>query len=323
MINLNNLKQTFEKNILAMDISISIIQYDDFISKIKEITSQEIKEAINQDNLNEALFRIFGNEIPSLVILLSSNYVERIKLSYLKTLIDTGILDLYIEDKVIEYSDKVKAIAIDMHILKNINFNSLFINLKVPSLYKKDISFMKAKLFLKNNEIDSDISIRKEELRIELLKFHFQRIELLNLSSFGIYLTQEEITKIKEYALKKFDIDMFSGEPFNLFRGLKKSHLGFLSKDYIGGFICEHYVSDHHKQEIIKELGRYSDFTAFFHKQPYEFSNKAYKQLLLNKDYFIENQDNIRRASKTHSDSCILLFKDGEINLTEILNVIR
>jgi len=102
MIRLDITKKTFEKNLLSYGYNYKIKQYDDFIDSIRRIILNKIE---NSSNLAETIFSIFKEE-PSILITIDKTKINFIKKDFFFQLIDEGIFDLYLDNKVIKYTEK-------------------------------------------------------------------------------------------------------------------------------------------------------------------------------------------------------------------------
>ena len=98
-IKLNVSRLTFQKYLVELNYSYTILQYEDLILSIKRKVKERIKDYFLDDNLKEGVQTIFGDKhIP----ILSLGYDEEmtyISSEFLTTLIEEGVLDLFFKDK--------------------------------------------------------------------------------------------------------------------------------------------------------------------------------------------------------------------------------
>jgi len=102
MINLTVKKDTFEKNLIPLGYNYKIKQYEDLIESIQRIMFNEVE---GSENKKEAVEKVFKEE-PSYFVAFDSKQIKYINKAYLVEIIEQGLLDLYLEEQVVIFTDK-------------------------------------------------------------------------------------------------------------------------------------------------------------------------------------------------------------------------
>ena len=107
IIKLNITKSTFEKYLLSYGYNYKIKQYDDFILAIQRIAFNRVK---NSDDLEQSVKEVYGT-IPLLSFIYTKENINFISKDFLISLIEEGLIDLFITEKEEVYSRKIQKIA--------------------------------------------------------------------------------------------------------------------------------------------------------------------------------------------------------------------
>jgi len=143
MINLTIKKALFQKKLLLLGYNYKITQYEDFIESIQRIIFNNLKEAYTNDNLEEKMMEVYGQSMP-IEYLLKKEGIVLIKKEYMVSMMEEGVLDLYLEiENAKEYSKEIQKEAY-MYLLGT----SMFINNSV--LLNKSKSIRITKCILNN-----------------------------------------------------------------------------------------------------------------------------------------------------------------------------
>jgi len=183
-IRLDVSKTTFTKYIVKAGFNYKILQYEDFIEAIRRNILNTLKAAIMEDNLKEVRLRIFGDEEVSIDIFFNFYIFTKFSLSYLKEIMEEGVLDSYFEEgeNNIVFSEEIKEKAYTLNTLLNsqtkyTNFDSVLSHLNIN--HKKSsseyIKIMKCINF--NNFI---VSPDKEQEILENINSYIKMQQLRN-----------------------------------------------------------------------------------------------------------------------------------------------
>ena len=182
MIHLTTTKETFIKNLVKMGYNYKIKQYDDFIATIRRIISSQIDTAIQTTTLKEKVEQIFGYEV-SLLIIEDKNKIEKIKISFLTNLIESGLLDLYLVENNRIVSKEVQEKAYFKTLINELDQSSYYVRWNLKEKYKKlfdkqSSQYLSIKKCMDHNQIL--ISDEKKEqiqrnLNIEIAEDMIQR----------------------------------------------------------------------------------------------------------------------------------------------------
>ena len=210
MIHLIHTKETFIKNLIKIGYNYKINQYDDLITSIRRIVSSQINTAIEDKNLHEKIDEIFGYDVP-LIIIENSKKIEKIQISFLITLIDTGLLDLFLLENTRIASIEIQKKAYLKTLLDKLNTSSyIFYTLEKNNekiLDKQSSQYLTIKKCIDNNQIfitDDEKYIISYDLRTEIMNellrrinFKFQNVySNIAYSSLGFY--EVNVGKLKE-----------------------------------------------------------------------------------------------------------------------------
>ena len=140
---INVKEQTFQKTLIKMGYNYKIHQYDDFIKAMQRMVLKELTEAFNESKLTKIIYKIFNQDIP-MSILENKEKIEFISKDFLKSLIDSGKLDIFLEEKVAKFRHDVQKNAYRLQVINKINFfnksvkNNLIIENDYFSFYHRD-----------------------------------------------------------------------------------------------------------------------------------------------------------------------------------------
>jgi len=153
-IKLNVKKETFIQYLLKLGYNYKINQYDDFIKRIGFIILNEVNIAMTENKLSIKINQIFSTKTDILIL---EDYlkIENINESYLTSLIENGLLDLYLEDKTFRVNPRI--------------YNSLYIYRKIESLNFGRT--LRTQLFqsIFQGKLKSNSSLKKSILKYEEL----------------------------------------------------------------------------------------------------------------------------------------------------------
>jgi len=146
MFKLNVTKATFEKNLLNSDFEYRVINYDDFISTIRQLIFFKLKRAIEEDNFKETLFLIFNKkniDLLSPLIISDMDEITFIDKDYFFSLVSESNLYIFLKNK-------------NVREIPEYLFESVYIFNKINSLnLPSNIEGFLKKEFLSNVSLDS------------------------------------------------------------------------------------------------------------------------------------------------------------------------
>ena len=106
-IRLNVKKETFRGYLFKLGYSYQIKQYDDFIKTLGRLITNDIKSSMEDNTLISKICQIFKDKT-DILVLQDYSKIENVKEEYLVSLIESGLLDLYLEDKSIKINEQIQ-----------------------------------------------------------------------------------------------------------------------------------------------------------------------------------------------------------------------
>ena len=170
-IKLNVSQKTFEEYLLGIGENYKIKQYNDFTKRIGIIIINDINELMTAGR-SENIYKVIFKKTQDILILSNVYLMNNIREDYLKNLLLSGILDLYLEDKNISFTEKQKVDVYKYEILYTYLNKNRFIdeyiylrlNMKYEYLKRKQYQIKKLK---KRNIPEPN---NKEEIEEEIKK---------------------------------------------------------------------------------------------------------------------------------------------------------
>jgi len=104
-IKLNVSKKTFEEYLLAIGENYKIKQYDYFTKRIGIIIINDVNELMTAGRA-ENIYTVIFKKTQDILILSNVYLMNNIREDYLKNLLSSGVLDLYLEDKNVSFTEK-------------------------------------------------------------------------------------------------------------------------------------------------------------------------------------------------------------------------
>ena len=192
-------QKTFESYLLNIGYNYKIVQYETFIQTIRTIILREIKEHTLSNSLINYLEFTFSN-IPSLKALEDNSFIDNINSSYIKNIIESGILDLHFKEVTKEYS---KEIQIQAYKLKLINEMDKDKRELILSFFKfsKSVNhcFIKEQFTLTDKEIENISTFLKPKNKKELEIMVYKSIEILGNEADLNFIDISNITNLFDF----------------------------------------------------------------------------------------------------------------------------
>jgi len=195
------------KNLYSYGFIFKIKQYDDFIKTIKRYIKRDISINITKENFQNKLEFMFEDKIPTIEFLFSEEHLKYISVDYFEEIVETGYLDLYMEEKYSSFDKELhkeayKRIFIEFIYKKGTNINQFFeIALRkiYPEYWKDNIKNAKI-IKIINEGVDIPREERKDIMRTVIHSFQEYTINLLvenYLTNFNnrFFYNEEEILK--------------------------------------------------------------------------------------------------------------------------------
>ena len=168
-MNLDVTKITFEKYLVNLGYNYKINQFEDFKLSIFRIIKRTIMNSIENDTISETIDAIFNKDI-SMKALENISEIKNIKDSFITSLIEEGLFDLFLENRKIKITEREKeSIYIATKAIKIIenstNYKTISF-LKKEYLSKQKISVKKIKEIM-NDKIDISL-VNEDQLNNEI-----------------------------------------------------------------------------------------------------------------------------------------------------------
>ena len=203
MIKLTIQKNTFEKHLSAYGYNYKIVNYDEFIETLQSIAFYKLSSA---DNLEETVNEIFSVK-PDISFMFDKKNISFIKKEFLFSLIESGQLYLFFEDKNETFSPEVIKTAFFIA-----ESNRHFLSGDFDFSSSSELTNIKAKRYLSENNIDLDdpqFFLAKYSIYEEIFS-SFGFLEVDSLDHFNLF---QYATKFDENAYFNF-IKKLAGSNF-------------------------------------------------------------------------------------------------------------
>ena len=273
MVNLNVKKETFRKYLLENGFNFKILDFENFILKIK---SYILNDYIKNSSDKEYLHKIFSGEEPPLSVLNNLKYMKFVHNKYFKKIIKRGIVDGYIEYYEDTFSDDEIKNAYFIKVVEHFiiygidGFMSEFIGDKYIEYFDRNVFQAKSRYILEN----------------KLINLSFEEKEII---------FNDIIEEMKEYYLKSIYMygfnNIFHYQGLLTLIGIRKNtveytyFLDFLSsyifKDFKISIDSEDIYLDHSDYNFIENINFES-----LHNEIFTILDK--KVVLSDIDYFID-----------------------------------
>ena len=231
MIKLTIQKNTFEKHLSAYGYNYKIVNYPEFLETIQTIAFYKLSSA---DNLEEIVNEIFST-MPDISFMFDKKNISFIKKEFLFSLIESGQLYLFFEDKNETFSQEVIKTAFCISEYKR---HSLYDAFDFSS--SSELTNVKAKRYLSENHIDL-----KDP---QFLPFKYGMFEEI-LASFRFYTASEfDHFNVFEYATR------FNENAYSNFVNLLSQTDFIFDKDI--------YIDVHLSKELEDIFGYFSYFSS-------------------------------------------------------------
>ena len=190
LIKINVSNKTFEKHLVKMGYNYKINHYEDFVSVLQEKAFRDVSEFITSENIE----RVFGNINAPINYLVEKDNIVYLNEDYIKDLIESDYLNLFLEEKFKEYKKDVQKNAYIIYKINNLNFNKRLENWGVKLFHRYD------------NDLEKIFNKKSATIYINALSC---------LNSNGINLTNVEKENIDKTIDKKLKYTMITSK-YNL-----------------------------------------------------------------------------------------------------------
>jgi len=214
-IKLSVKKETFQLYLQDIGYNYKIKQYDDFIQSFGRYIKREIIHAMTNNNLVSFLNKSFDKPL-DMGALEDIMKIDNIKQEYFKRLIESGVFDLYLNEKEILFPENIKEEVYLRERMNNltIEFNDAYFMQDLEKLKNKNLNRrmrnLKAMDDLNIHE-DKKIELDKKIKNVYINKFH--GLLLRNYSGPEMSIDK----KIADFILKEITLDKPLYQPTKLF----------------------------------------------------------------------------------------------------------
>jgi len=134
LIKINVSNKTFEKHLVKMGYNYKINHYEDFVSVLQEKAFRDVSESITSENIE----RVFGDNNAPINYLVKKDNIIYLNEKYIKELIESNYLTVFLEEKFKEYKKDVQKNAYIIYRINKLKFHKKLENWGIKSFHRYD-----------------------------------------------------------------------------------------------------------------------------------------------------------------------------------------